>query len=485
VRSRTVDTTVQRIRTKLGPDRDVLGSIRGVGYRLEVIEPSSDGALAQVTELDPLAADTPAAVRAHLDELVEIARSGQGSDAVAATVALFPVLNGTVPLRLELEILSRAIGLASSTTRPTLLLRRARSRLALGHTERAAADLDDVEVLGPLQAAEKLRLQALLRRVGADCSVPWSALRQAAELLDTVPESSGRDDLRAMVFIARGRMKMAMADLDGAELEFRQAVRVWQLGQLSHRTAPALTSLAVLCERRERFVEARSLMRRALATAEGAGEPLLRRVAQAKLVTMWLNHGQLELAEQGARALIDELDDYDPTAGSSDFCRGVLGAILLEQGRLDEAFDEIDAARQAYDRAGRFFGRVDTTSDLARICHLRGAVAEAEALLEGAIDAFGDRIVAPRWQLHALRALARADLGDLVGVEEDLAWVDELPRPTWIAELMERIARAWLGLRRGQTTEAREELRSLQQDARVCHSHLVRVALAQLETAAS
>jgi two-component system phosphate regulon response regulator PhoB len=40
VLSRTVDTHIRRLRTKLGPAADWLGTIRGVGYRLE--EPSVD-----------------------------------------------------------------------------------------------------------------------------------------------------------------------------------------------------------------------------------------------------------------------------------------------------------------------------------------------------------------------------------------------------------------------------------------------------------
>src|SRR5262249_9376501 len=114
------------------------------------------------------------------------------------------------------------------------------------------------------------------------------------------------------------------------------------------------------------------------ATAGDATEAALRRGLDAQ------THGRLDEAEAAYRELL-EVDDADPRAAQ------LLGAILVERGRDDEALDLFERARLRVGPPG--LGNSGFHNNHANALRRAGRYAEAEALLREVVA-----VVPEEWQ---------------------------------------------------------------------------------------
>ncbi|MHC4781026.1 MAG: tetratricopeptide repeat protein, partial [Planctomycetota bacterium] len=197
-------------------------------------------------------------------------------------------------------------------------------------------------------------------------------------------------DVDPVYLCSRGVAKARLGDLDGAEKDYREAIR------LDETHASSLQNLGVLYGLRKEFGKAAETTRKALKL-------------RPERVKLWHNLGDF-LRQSGrkaeAKSAFGEALRRDPK--DPDALLGI-SMILIEEGQTDEAFEKLETSLEVRP------GHVEALKWLAKACYLRRDPDRALKLYgEAARSAPGDKVI---WQEMGGM---KAELGDLDGALEDM-----------------------------------------------------------------
>ncbi len=232
-----------------------------------------------------------------------------------------------------------------------------------------------------------LHLTADLQRQEVRLDDALATLNEAEALLQTAPVGDRRATLLAQTLIRRGDTSRLRADFASAERALLSAIRLTQ-DALDH--VSALNTLGVLFKDTERLTEAETQYTAALTALEaefGTDHSISRRILH-NLAGLAHARGRYIEGETLIRQALELSSgpDYERTADIlSD--RGVLGALLVGQDRLDEAedlFTKLQADWTAL-RGPRHYEVAFCVHHLAVVREKRGDAPGALALYESAL----------------------------------------------------------------------------------------------------
>ncbi|MBT3223151.1 MAG: AAA family ATPase, partial [Proteobacteria bacterium] len=351
VRSRTVDTTIQRIRSKieLEPSQHCyLKTIRGAGYCLDLpkaVDTAVDlvGREQEIRALkQSLSAGGPLCLALH-------GPGGVGKTTLARALAQqFAAETHQRVVWLDLAEDPSAIRVAA----------RALAISATGRTWQEAADqvahsLEDVAALVVCDGASTMEARRTLERWFNTTSLRLlvttreSLGLEGAEEVELEPLGGGASTQlfecrcsRSLSQEEREQLPDLVSLLDGIPLAIELAA-----------TRAAMSTVDQICralaDHRHLAGGAKSGLGAGLREVFESLEPedrLLHHAVSARYAAHLLNHGHVDQAERVARDFIDEHLGLAGQAGSAEFAGGLLGAILIEKGDLEEAFDLLLAA---------------------------------------------------------------------------------------------------------------------------------------------
>lgn len=230
-----------------------------------------------------------------------------------------------------------------------------------GHWTEAATRWCDRQAINGFPGICRVHRAEILRLRGS--------LRDAEEEARAATVELGSFNLMfsALAFRELGEVRLKMGDLDAAEEAFRQAAEMGVTPQ------PGLAQAMV---QRGHPAQAATGLRRIL-SSNGIG-PLERAKMLPTQLEIALSMGDLETA----RAAADELATIagqHPTPAMRATAAAGAAAVLLVEGRLDEA-------AMGADRAHALFAEIDLTYEAARSAELLGRIHHAQGDVTGARD---------------------------------------------------------------------------------------------------
>jgi tetratricopeptide (TPR) repeat protein len=268
--------------------------------------------------------------------------------------------------------------------------------------------LAEAVALGDLPAQgrilESLGLMELARRRDGRAA----ALLQAAADLDAAAGPRARPALHR----ALGRAYAGMGDLARSIAVLRAA-----FAAAADPADPALmtlfgTFLANACTDAGLFGEAEATLARVLRHRPDLAPGNVVRLEWA-IARTYVEQGRPEIAETYVRRVLDRVDiaEHGELAGQA---RLLLARVLADQGRLDEAADDLDEAERLLASAPDV-ELAALSLDRARLALARGALDEAEVHLRRALDRTGSTEPGQAGVAYGLLAEVELGRGDLDG----------------------------------------------------------------------
>ncbi len=198
-------------------------------------------------------------------------------------------------------------------------------------------------------------------------------------------------------------------DLDGAETEAEQALRMGEQAGDSFATWNALGNLSAVADKRGRFEKGVTLARRGADLAARTATDGQRRLPHIALGAALVSADRLREAISTLQ-LGRQLGERMGTQWDLPFYHAMLALPLQSLGEWDQATAEAEAALSCADEMGSHGGRVGALGTLARIAIHRDEIADAVRLTRTAtaiVDELG-----PQWGGVPVIALLEVD-GDL------------------------------------------------------------------------
>lgn len=321
------------------------------------------GEAPRASDLDALARELENLLAAHPQAIA----IGHASDALTIALGLEPLLSARGLSRLRARMFDDTLA-ALAAARETDPVRLAEAHLArglahreLGEASPARGDFEQALALAREADQPGLAATALMRLGGisdtiGDTEEARGRLAEALVLLESTPRGSLRTLREAEAFLRIGHAHRREGDLDRARAAIVESIaRYRRLGR-DEGLASAIYELAVIAIFAERYEDAFALFEEGFRVARRGGIPVM----TAALKT--------------AR-----------------------GCLLQDVGRLDEALEHHADAARIFRELGSRFREASALYYLATTYLERGDAAEAEAILERAIERV-EGVGAPRYE---------------------------------------------------------------------------------------
>ncbi|MEV4760043.1 BTAD domain-containing putative transcriptional regulator [Micromonospora sp. NPDC049559] len=206
----------------------------------------------------------------------------------------------------------------------------------------------------------------------------------------------------AVMYRNLGELDTVVDRYDQAGTEFEAALRAYrEAGQPGESAA---SGLGVLRRLQGRHEEASDWLERSIGGARASGNIRAEAYAQRALVSVYLERGEIELAEWSAGHALALTDRIGYRNGEAATLRS-LGLVRLAAGRLAEAREELERAGALAAEVGDQAGEVHGRQWLAHVVDLGGDPELAEALLDECLSAYR-RLGEPFGEALTLRTLA-------------------------------------------------------------------------------
>ncbi|MCC7494757.1 MAG: tetratricopeptide repeat protein [Fimbriimonadaceae bacterium] len=320
------------------------------------------------------------------------------------------------------EVLAAATAtLAEQPAEQALVLVAARTVLSLLHFRRH----QPAEALSCLQAVRDLaetvphavtraayhRQLAILHEVQQGYSAAIRHLNIALDLYDRVRFEPGRYD----VYWSLSQSYTDMGDLRTARICLEQCAATAQRLDLKPELGKSKSSFAELELREGDYQSAVQLFREDLAISATLQDEQALGHCNRKIADCYRLMGDLARAEEHARASMAHFLNMG-REGEANQVRVLLGRILVDAGRVDEAAEMIQAARQAAGDGGRDHDRAALLRAWGQLARARGELPEAVQALEASVALLD--------QAHPSRELASTHF-EIGLVYRELEQIDE------------------------------------------------------------
>jgi tetratricopeptide (TPR) repeat protein len=249
--------------------------------------------------------------------------------------------------------------------------------------ERLRRDAPDLAELSPSEAALIHQLFAIRASYAGDGGACLAAFRAALASFEQAGDQRNACAVRSNL----GFVLAELGDFKGAEDALRTAL-TWAggMGLLDLETV-ALQNLGRVLAYLGRLEEARSIEQRAADVFQKLGDPRMEGASLRYIAEIALLAGDLEVAEQKARAAASALDVAPPMKATAT---AVLARVLLRRGFVAEG---LWAAREAFATL-EALGALEEGESLVRLVHAEALEAAGErAELWRAIASARDRLI--------------------------------------------------------------------------------------------
>jgi len=178
---------------------------------------------------------------------------------------------------------------------------RSKADATLACAERARAHWNTAEA-GIREHAIAIRLIGIAHKLKEDYDAAISAYRESLDLFRSESEQS--QDVSIALNIVAGA-EVLLGDLDGAERDFREALRIARAFGSGEAVATCTGNLAELALDREDWPGAENLAREALALSEQVGRQELIGINCLSLATALVRQGKRDEAQSYARRAVE------------------------------------------------------------------------------------------------------------------------------------------------------------------------------------
>ena len=395
---------------------------RGLLHRLSQLD--AKGGLASLAAVGPVDEQLQAAVEAVSAVVMQdIPAAVEGARAVVKIADLCGIPMGRVTAR---RALSRALAWGSEYTAALMTAQEAvklattagldeeagRARLASMHALTEIGQLDDAATTGheARDAFEQMGLEAMAARADINLGVVYQHLdrpERAVECLNRARAGlAGESGVLGHLENSLGESLLAMDDMVGAEVAFRDARKAFEAADSDLTAAIAEGNLADLAARRGRFGEALRWFeqaRRRLVPVDAPGH-LARVLAERAEVLAAV--GMSAASCRAFEEVLPILDDAGLLVEAARARRG-LGRAYMAAGQSSHASTMLAAAAMAFGDLGQLVPKAEIDLDRAKMAIGRGRTDEAFRLTHAAMASFRDR---PLRETECHLVLAEANL---------------------------------------------------------------------------
>ena len=232
---------------------------------------------------------------------------------------------------------------------------RSRQRELLGELASTARQADDQEFTFAV-----LRRRAWFHRVVGERRAEWEALESLLEAAGSVDAVH-----RAIALLERGTHRELIGEYDAASADISEAALLFAVAGDAEGEAECYCLLSRVAAHRERVVEARAMIDRALAIGDRAGPRV-----KAKLLETAANEAAVRedfaASEAAARQLLDVCRGAGDRSGEA--------AAHLSLANAANALLLVGAARMHYEAAGHICSELGDIEGQARTLHDRGVL---------------------------------------------------------------------------------------------------------------